>query len=174
MAEDQLGPWVFYIVFACMMHAKYHTILMLAGIVFSRARSVLFTLANALAVSSGGGFLVSLAWGNDWDPGEAVVIAQRLCLGASIAGVLLFVQCLTSWRGLYEEMSRPVWSLVTGIGGCGLFILMLVLPWLLPIPGAELIVALLLMGFLACYWSPTLMIPWVMLGTVDPGSRLVP
>lgn len=171
--EDQLGPWIFYIVLACTTHAKYHTVLTVLALLSARARPLLFTLATCLAVASGAGFLVSLAWGNGWEAPEALIIAQRLILGATIGGLLLFFQCSVSWRSLYEEMSRPVWWTVTTTGGCGLWALIQLLPWLLPIPGAEVLVALLLLGFLGFYWSPTLLIPWIMVGTVDPSSRFL-
>ena len=171
--EDQLGPWIFYIVFTCTTHAKYHTIIAVLALLIARARPFLFTLGTCLAVASGGGFIVSLAFGNGWDANDAIIMAQRIINGATLAGLALFFQCSVSWRGLHEEMSRPVWWSVTTAGGCGLWVLLQLLPWLLPIPGADVFVALLLLGFLGSYWSPTLLIPWVMLGTVDPSSRFL-
>lgn len=167
--EVRFGPWMFYIAFACTLHTTAQAGLAGLGLIFQRAQALLLTLGTSLAMCSGAGFVISFAWGSDMaDHDEAIIIAWRLALAAGAAGPLLFAYALTRWRALYEEMAMPTWMALANIGGCATFACAVALNFTSKLPGVQMALVLLLLFFLAMYWSPVFLLPWKLLTRMDP------
>lgn len=158
--DPRFGPWLWYLAFACTYHSTIGAVISVVSLVFSRFQRGILALGTSIALASGAGFLVCLAFGNDMDPEQAIEIAERAMLAAPILGTALFLWCATSWRTLYEEIDRPLWYGLTSAGACGITAIMVLLRTVGPVPGFEAAFALALLACLAAYWAPTLMLPW--------------
>lgn len=169
--ELRFGPWLFYLVLTCSSHVLIGAGLSVASLLFSTFQRGILALGTSIALSSGAGFLACLAFGNDMEPEQAMEIAERFIVAAPIVGTALFLWCALSWRTLYEEMDRPLWYGLTSAGACGTSAIVLLLRTVGPVPGFEAILALFMLGFLALYWAPTLMLPWTYLTSMGTPSR---
>ena len=165
--EVPIGPWIFYIVFACIFHAGIQSVLALISVVWQSAQRALMTLGTAVAICSAAGFLASLAWGAEPDLEHAALIALRLALGAAVAGPLLWVWSLLRSPGLYLELGMPTWVALTNLGGCTVFTILVVTSRVALPPPLESIAGMVMLGALIMYWSPVFLLPWRYLTRMD-------
>src|SRR5205823_3560844 len=81
-----------------------------------------------------------------------------------------FLWSLFRAPSLFVEMGMPLWVTVTNLGGLAVFLVVLVMNTVGPIPGLELVFVLVMLLGLALYWSPLVWLPWKLLTRMDPAN----